>query len=328
MADEYYKVCESLNKRVRETAVKVPPDIASGITEIRLRAGLPIMATTSEGNMFLHNDGSLSHSKENSFICDRFDLLETFKIVCEYSVHSYQNEINQGFITMRGGHRVGLCGCAVVEDRAIKNIKNITSLNFRVAKSIRGAADKIIDEFISCGIQNSVIIGAPSSGKTTVLRDLARQIADGFNQTKVAVVDERGELSAMYGGTQLFDLGQSTDCLFAYPKALGIEIAIRSLSPEVIVFDEIGSAAELNASADGFSAGAAIITSVHANDAKDFCSRKIGKMLLDSEAFNKFFFLEGSKNPGKISRILSREELKVEAGGNCSDRHSSNVFGF
>lgn len=175
------------------------------------------------------------------------DILQTLQIICDNSIYSYQKEICEGYITIKGGHRVGITGNCVIENGKVINIRYISSLNFRVAKQIIGCSNNMLHNIINdeenC-IYNTLIVSPPGAGKTTLLRDIIRNISNGTNlldgQT-VGLVDERCEISAMYKGEIQNNLGLRTDVLLNIPKALGMRMLIRSMAPQVIVADEIGS---------------------------------------------------------------------------------------
>ena len=318
-----------LSPRVRRILLCLPEKVRADAREIRLRTGGPVMLTGPEGPLFVTADTrAVSKPEGTLFETDRFDLFECFRSLCNYSVHSYQHEINSGFITVKGGHRAGVCGTAVIEGGRITNVKNISSINLRIARQVPGAAQPLIDFLRREGLQGAVLVGAPSSGKTTMLRDLCRQLSSGALDRlyRTALVDERGELSAVAAGAPAFDLGYATDCLYGYPKQLGIEIAIRTLSPEVIVFDEIGSRGELNAVVDGVNAGAVVFASLHAGSPEEFLKRPMAAPLLHCQAFRLFFFLDSWKNPCHIQSIKTREELQREAFGDPSGSVLSDPY--
>ncbi len=205
------------------------------LEEIRLRVNKPIIL---KFNQF---------EKVFEYQTSPEDILETLRIICENSIYSYQNQICNGYITIKGGHRVGITGNVVIDNNKVVNINYISSLNFRVAKQIIGCSNKIIKYVIdneNNNIYNTLIVSSPGAGKTTILRDLLRKISTGIEQIKfrgltVGLVDERGEVAAMYKGIAQNDVGIRTDVLDNIPKAVGMKMLIRSMSPNVISADEI-----------------------------------------------------------------------------------------
>lgn len=258
------------------------------IQEIRLRINKPIFLTS--------NTKFIKLSK----VITKDEINTIFENICDKSVYAHQDEINFGFVTIKGGSRVGVAGTAVVSNEKIVSIKNITSLNFRIAKEYKGCSKNVLKNCYG----NIIIAGPPNSGKTTLLRDIARSLS---KFKKVCVVDERFEIS---GVNQEFDVGEMTDCLKGYDKAYGISLAIRTLSPNVIIFDEIGSLHECEKVFDSLNSGVDIITSVHCDNLEQFMLRLVCKKLIDSCYFNFVVFL--SQTPGEIKNIY-----KIEGNNLC-----------
>ena len=234
------------------------------------------------------------------------DVSDTFQSICGYSVYSHQNEIKHGFLTMQGGHRAGLCGTAVYQNGTLSNIRDVSSINIRIARQISGAADKLL-EMMNGDFGGLLLCGAPSCGKTTILRDLSRQLSNTYMK-KVAVVDERGELAGTCSGVYQNDLGQS-DILDGYSKGEGILQAVRCLSPEIIICDEAGTTDDVRAIEQGLNAGVSMIASIHASTRAELLGRVQGRRLLQSGAFEHVAFLKGREQPGEIREYIETEAL-------------------
>ena len=287
--------------RFRDELLKIPQQIKEQAFDIRVKAGQPVCISGKEGIRYVRQDGTVSRQKSGKFLsCSTDELQELFYQLCGQSVFSHENEIRQGYLTLSGNYRVGLCGTAVLESGKIKNIRDITSLVFRIPREKPGCADMLFRPGLDLK-EGVLIAGEPSSGKTTFLRDLITSISFGrFGPcSRLAVLDERGELGGGY------DLGPGADILRGYPKSAGFDVAIRMLSPEFLVCDEL-STADLDAVKQAVFSGVALIATVHASR-DDFLKRPLCRSLLDSEAFGNLVFLQGRRNPGQVSAIESVE---------------------
>ena len=242
-------------------------------------------------------------------------LAEILRALCEYSVHSYTEDIARGYVTLPGGHRAGVCGTAVTERGLVTAVRDISSINLRVAREIPGAAGELCARMYSNGgLPGLLISGAPGSGKTTLLRDLARRLSDGNGPEghrgraapcrRVAIIDERGELAGAREGTPCCAVGANTDVLTGYPKCEGILLAIRSLSPEIILCDELGGEPDAAALEAGFHTGVRFVATIHAGSAEEALARPVAQRLLSCGAFDYLVHLEF---PCKIMEIKALE---------------------
>lgn len=304
MSKRFDEASQALSDRLYKTVYKFPKELKSSIQEIRIRAEKPLTLSTGNNILFVDKDSNLSESMENTVTATLEDVVTTFQNVCGYSVYSHQNEIKSGFVTMGSGHRVGLCGTAITSHGEITSIRDISSLNIRIAREIPNASAELIQKVgkIDGGM---LIAGVPCSGKTTILRDLARRISLGIDChiMRTSVVDERSELSGTYAGIARNDLGLS-DILNGYSKHDGIMQALRALSPEVIICDEIGTTSDMKAIEQSINAGVSIIATIHAGSYHELLTRNQGKALISSGAFRTVVVLKSRENAGKISEII------------------------
>ena len=229
-----------LPDQIRLMLCKTFEIVGDSVQEIRLRARLPLIIGTGNGNFFVLPGGEISQAVVNAYIVEPEDIQRIFRAVCENSVYAFSDEIRQGFVTIRGGHRVGISGRAVTNGKTIEAFRDISSLNIRVAREVIGSANCIIDYILKPnGVKNTLIVAPPMGGKTTVLRDLSRQISN--RGIKTAIADERGELAALFKGVPQNNVGLETDVLENVPKADAAIMLLRSMSPEVIITDEIST---------------------------------------------------------------------------------------
>lgn len=263
------------------------------IQEIRLRVNRPAAVSVKNSIRYITADGQLTYNPEFGVIADSRDLQKTFEAVCQYSVHSFQREITEGFVTVRGGHRVGICGTSVVRDNTVENVKNISSVNFRIAREVKGCADELYRKIFGEGLGNVLIAGTPGSGKTTMLRDLARILGGRY---KTAVIDERGELAAVMNGIPQNDVGINTDVFDGYSKPLGIMTALRVMSPQIIICDEIGSEEDFNALYQASNSGVCVAASIHSADMDELKRKGIAL-----DMFKNVAVLSDCGNLGHIS---------------------------
>src|SRR5690625_1424580 len=228
----------------------------------------------------------------------------------EFSLYRLQDELREGYITIAGGHRVGLAGEVNTLNGKVKSLKNVTFFNIRLAKAKINCAQTLLSHIYDKTYLNTLIIGAPQTGKTTLIRDMARMIATGIQHIpakKVCIIDERSEIAAAKNGIPQHDVGRRTDVLDACPKAEGMMMAIRSLSPDVIIVDEIGSLADVQALLEAAQAGVAIICTIHGKSLQQLKNRPTLKDLFTQTIFTRFITLNSLKQ-GVIEAIYNQHE--------------------
>lgn len=272
------------------------------VRDIVLRTGRPLCISLDTEIMFLTDNGTLSseYSKNNLYLCTLKDVTECFNAVCGYSVYTHMNEIIEGFVTIKGGHRVSICGTAVVNNQTITNIRDISSLSLRISRQVIGCGQCIATIFSN--IRGGLLIcGSPCSGKTTIIRDVAR-IISSEQGLRTSLIDSRGELASSIGGIPMNDVGYS-DVYDSYPRNVGIEQALRTMSPQVIICDEIGSDSDCNAIDSGINSGVRFIATTHASDVSELKQKENVMKLIRHGAFENIAFLQGRSNPGIVSKI-------------------------
>ena len=261
------------------------------VEEIRIRVNRPIaIKFTNEIKILEH-------------IVTVQEILETFQKVCENSVYSYKKQICEGFITIKNGHRVGITGNCVIENGQVININYISSLNFRIAREQKGCSNKILKYIIdekNNEIYNTLIVSKPGCGKTTILRDIIRNISN--NGKTCGLVDERGEIAAMHKGIPQNDIGILTDVIDNISKSKGMTMLIRSMAPEIIACDEIGSFEDIQAINYAVCSGVKGIFTAHGNSLEELFLNPHISELLKKYIIERIIFLS-SKFKGHISSI-------------------------
>ncbi len=315
MDSNFKEAISFLSDYLQSALNKVSNNESCKVEEIRLRAFKPVILNFKDKSSFINKHGELifeiNNVHRNILVSSKNDLEISLKKMCNYSVYSYQKEINSGFITLKGGHRVGICGTAVYEDDkdlSICNIKDISSMNIRINQKIDSLDEDILN-VVKSNFRGIILVGSPGSGKTTILRNIAKILSGKFSFNKknvlqkVALVDERNEFSGNYMGISQNNLGYA-DILVNYNKKDAIYQSIRSLSPDVIICDELGSLEDIEAIKFGVSSGVKFILSIHAGSAEDFYKRNIAKEILKLNSFDKIIILSNTL-PGKVTKIIS-----------------------
>lgn len=322
------KLPESMRDRIE----KLPAQTLQQLEEIRIRTNTDTLLI-SGGREYSLRDGDETTAEVLEEILNR---------LLDYSYYAYEEELSRGYITIEGGHRVGICGRVTLENGQVHLIKDVSSLNIRRSREITGASEKILGAVLSpakapaesvpnagisagCGgekspapsdlfgvcpsaadygrmvVRNTLIISPPKCGKTTMLRDLARNLSNaGF---RIGICDERSEIAGCYDGKTSYDLGPRTDVLDGCPKADGILMLIRAMSPDVVMTDEIGKPEDAAAIRSALSAGVKIITTIHGSSFEDAAKSAVGSLITD-HVFETLIFLSAQPVTGTVEKIL------------------------
>ena len=297
--DRKSQILNILAKSVRRIIEEEVPDFDL-LQEIRMRAGQPL-------RILWDNEERAPASASGGHIISKEELRETMEYISHYSLYAYENELRQGFLTIEGGHRVGVAGKVIMEKEKVKNIQYISSVNVRVSHEVIGCADELLP-YITKNRQvcHTLIISPPCCGKTTLIRDLIRQISDGNRYVKgcsVGVVDERSELGGCCLGIAQNHLGTRTDILDCCPKAEGMIMLIRSMAPQVIAVDEIGTREDIHAIEYAMQCGCKLIASVHSFDLDEAKNKPVLGELIRRRMFERYVVLGNGERPGEIRGV-------------------------
>ncbi len=289
-----------LPKNITNQISKIPPDQMTEIEEIRVRVNRPLEIAACGVVKFL------------PYTVQSEDADHLLNKISHFSIYALEEELKRGYITIEGGHRVGLAGKVVLEEGKVKAIRDIASFNIRIAREKIGIANPLIKEIYTGNWLHTMIIGPPQTGKTTLLRDIARIISSGdekgtFQASKVGIVDERSEIAGCVKGVPQMTFGPRLDVMDACPKAEGMMMMIRSMSPEVLIVDEIGRSEDSYAIREAVNAGIKLVMTTHGESFDEIRKRPILKTILNEHIFKRFIVLSRSRGPGTITSVLDHE---------------------
>ena len=302
---EFLNAISLLPEKYKTVFLNLPKDFTEKVNEIRFRNGEVVTLNTRSDKYFLSQNGNLTVSfSENLLKTDEKDLQEIVFSLSRRSLHTYQDMIAKGFIPLSCGCKAGVVGRAVIKNGSVYSVTDFNSVNIRISREFYGCSSELLSE-IGDGCKSFLIVGSPMSGKTTLLRDLCRHFSGSknINNLKTAVIDERDEIASATFGKSI-DLGVHTDILTLYPKHIGIEIAVRTLSPDIVVLDEIGSNDDVEAILSGINSGVNFIATAHGNDFAEVLRRPNIKKLVNAKTFEKIVILKGNGEPCKVKEVI------------------------
>ena len=284
------------------------------LQEIRMRAGSPLLVVYQGDEYLVTESGQFRKDVRKKVLVTAEHIRESLEYISNYSMYAFEEEIRQGYLTVTGGHRVGLAGKVIWERGEVRSIRSISFLNIRLAHEVIGCADTALSFLYKKGeLCNTLIISPPGCGKTTLLRDIVRQVSDGNRMhagMTVGVVDERSEIGACYKGEPQNNLGCRTDVLDGCPKSEGMIMLVRSMAPGAIAVDEIGTTADIKAMKYIMNSGVRLLATVHGASIEEIRKKPVLGELIKDEAFERYILLEAGKT-GKISGFFDKHGREI-----------------
>ncbi len=281
------------------------------INEIRLRANKPIVVNIMGRNKFLCSSG-LTEDVDDTVICKLSEITNIIKNASDNSLYAVNDQIRKGFLTIKGGIRIGICGEVVENEGKVQTIKNINSINIRIPHKVKNCSLNAYLHIVNnCKIRNTLVVSPPGAGKTTFIRDLAEQISLKQSNFNLLIVDERCEISATVDGMQLLNIGPSCDVYTNCSKEFAFENGIRSMKPDVIITDEINLENDLTAIKTAITSGVKVIATIHANDLNDLKQKPNFESVLKNKIFDRFVVLSNKNGPGTLDGVFNENMVCV-----------------
>ncbi|MBO9129699.1 stage III sporulation protein AA [Bacillus sp. 165] len=294
------EILDVLPKEMGAIIQQIPSSLKERMEEIRIRIHRPLECVISGKPQFLQYTAT---SEDGIYLLNKLS---------QYSIYTMEEELKRGYVTLRGGHRVGLAGKVVTEGGMVKIIRDVASFNIRIAREKIGIADPLVRYLYKERWLNTMIIGPPQTGKTTLLRDFARIMSIGAEEEripscKVGIVDERSEIAGCLKGIPQYQLGTRVDILDACPKAEGMMMLIRSMSPDILIVDEIGRQEDSEAIIEAVNAGVQLFVTAHGYEYEDLFKRPSLKAIVELGIFERFVELSKTKGPGTVMNIKNKD---------------------
>lgn len=326
-------VVQLLPLEIKKMIEKLPTQIKETIEEIRIRENRPLEITLLGGFYYVTEAGIHVKDSRVAFHPTAEQCRKLLEKVTNYSLYTMEEELRRGYITVAGGHRIGIVGRTILDGGVVRGIREIGGFNIRIAREVVGASKQLLPKLfhpIKGHLQSTLIISPPQQGKTTILRDMARQLSygDGSKRLpmKVGIVDERSEIAACVRGIPTFDVGPRTDVMDACPKAEGMMMLLRSMSPEVIIVDEIGRVEDTKAIREAAHSGVKVIATAHAYDVQEIAGRQEIMKLIEEKVFASIIELRRSEK-GFMHRVVPIERAKEElSSGTSSQGYTSRMW--
>lgn len=307
-------ILEIMPINLKSMLLEIKDPICNSIQEMRVRAYKPIIVLVEGKEYGLSNKGL--DQVGAGYVATLQDVQAILKFLSGYSLYALEDELRQGYVTIQGGHRVGLVGKTVIEEQKVKTLKYISGLNIRFSHEVFGCSDKVLPYLLSRDkVYHTLIVSPPKCGKTTLLRDLIRNLSNGFSgfgPYTVGVVDERSEIAGCYMGVPQNNMGMRTDVLDACPKVEGMRMLLRAMAPDIIAVDEISSKADMEAIEEVLGAGVTLLCSTHGKDLEDCMKKPVLSSMLEKGLFEKIVVLSSRRGPCTVEAIEDVRKSRVK----------------
>lgn len=275
------------------------------VNEIRLRLNKRIVVYIAGKPYYLSYEG-ITNDQEKAIIVSREMLYNIIKRATEHSLYAVNNQLKQGFITVSGGVRIGICGEVVIENGVVQTVKNFSSINIRIAKEVKNCSLGILDILLQGGFSNTLIISPPGCGKTTLIRDILWQMSERSYTYNILLADERYEIANCFNGQPMLNVGEFTDVISGAEKGYAFECGIRSMSPDILVTDELATSKDIESIINIANSGIKLLCSVHAKDLDDLKTKPQFKMLIEQKIFKRFVVLSKTRGLGTIEGVFDQ----------------------